>query len=97
MKAVVLSLVALCVATLDVSACGRRPVRTFIANHRPGIIIPKPVYSAPPVAQSTTLYPTGGEIVAVGSPEAIARCAHSLTGRALAKAFARDLQEPLSA
>lgn len=67
MKLFVLALVALCVATLDASACDRRPVRTFLANHRPGIIIPKaaPTYYAP-VAPAPQSYPTGGVIVQAG-------------------------------
>jgi excinuclease ABC subunit A len=39
----------------------------------------------------------GGEIVAVGPPEAIARCERSQTGHALAAVFARERQEQLSA
>ncbi len=39
----------------------------------------------------------GGEIVAVGPPEAIARCERSHTGRALAATLARERQEQLSA
>jgi hypothetical protein len=68
MKTFVLALVALCAATLDASACDRRPVRTFIANHRPGIIIPKaaPTYYAPAATapqQTAPSFPTGGVIV----------------------------------
>lgn len=67
MKLFVLALVALCAATLDASACDRRPVRTFLANHRPGIIVPKaaPTYYAL-VTNAPQPYLTGGVIVQAG-------------------------------
>lgn len=66
MKKIVLCLAAIVLAALDASACDRRPVRTFIANHRPGILIPKaaPVYAPVQIAQPS--YPTGGVIVQAG-------------------------------
>jgi hypothetical protein len=67
MRRLSLALAAIVLAALSspVAACDG-PVRNFIRNHRPGIIVPKPtvVYSTPVQAPAT--YPSGGVIVQTG-------------------------------